>query len=148
MHRHVATLLLLVVQPAFALNNHPRIWLDTATSARLASKVTANDPNWTRVLSYANAALNYKTPLLTIIGATNSNPVQFTTSGTMPLKNGQSIYFGGGTGAVCSGLNSWTCLNTPTAWSGHAPFAWSGVATITGAQTFTVPLDSTNFGSF
>lgn len=139
-------LLALSSQPIWALNPHPRIWLDSATRSTLASKVAKGDADWLKIKSYADTFLGYSPASFTITAATNSNPVQFTISGGMPVATGTPLYIGGATGAACAGLNSWTCVNNPSVLTGSQRTGWT--TTVTGANTFTIPLDSTQFGPF
>ena len=123
--------LLLAAHSAWAMNPHPRIWLDSQELSALAAKVAANDADWLSVKADADSALTHQLPpVVRITGASNTSPVQFTVSGALSFSNGASIYIAGATGG------------------------WSGVptgqltATVTAAHTFTVPVDSTGFGSF
>src|SRR5260370_23718487 len=106
-------LLALSGQPIWALNPHPRIWLDSSTKAALMAKAAKGDADWVKVKSYADSFLAYSPTTFTITAATNSNPVQFTVSGTVPVLTGTPLFIAGATGAACAGLNSWTCINNP-----------------------------------
>src|ERR1039458_7269317 len=125
--------LFLSAHTALALNPHPRIWLDSTMLSELAAKVSAPDADWLAVKATADAVLSYPTTRMTITSATNGNPVRFTVTETLPMLNGGQLYIGGGTG-------SWAAVNILTGNS------WT--ATVTGAHTFTIPVDSTAFGSF
>src|ERR1035437_6816920 len=124
---------LLAAHSAWALNPHPRIWLDAGMLRDLSAKVAANDADWLSVLADANSSLTRRLPpIVKITSATNASPVKFTVSGALPFSNSAEIYIAGGTG-------SWAGVNTTSS---------QYVVTVTGAQTFTIPVDSTEFGSF
>jgi hypothetical protein len=124
--------LLLAGHSAWALNPHPRIWLDAEMLSDLSAKVGASDADWLAVLSDANSSPTTRLPpVVSVIGATNASPVQFTTSGILPLNSGANIIIAGGTGAW-AGVNGTAVV----------------IATVTGTHTFTVPINSTGFGSF
>jgi hypothetical protein len=133
MRKYDYLILLLLAQPVWGLNSHPRIWLDSATRSTLAAKFASGDPDWAQVKAYADIALSKPFQVMTIVSATNSNPVQFTIQGNMPIPTGVVFYLGGGTGA-------WAAVNKPGRSAGY----WT--ATVTGARTFTLPIDSTSFG--
>ena len=125
--------LLLAAHSAWALNPHPRIWLSSQMLTDMAAKVAANDADWVAVKSQANTFVSWSIPTMTITGASNSNPVQFTVTETVPMSSGAILFIGGGTG-------KWAGVNFLTG------LGWS--ATVTGTHTFTIPVDSTSFGSF
>jgi hypothetical protein len=133
----ILTALALYITPAYTqtLNPHPRIWLTSQLMSNLSAKVSASDPDWLSLKAAADAILKEPLPQLTITGATNSNPVQFTTQETLPWNGTVStIYLAGGTGAWAAVVNN-PSIN---------PWA----ATATGTNTFTIPVDSTAFGAF
>src|ERR1035437_8080434 len=126
-------LLTVVAQAATALNPHPRIWLTSQMLADMAAKVATNDADWVQVRAAADRYKTYKIPAVTITGATNANPVQFTVTETVPSSNGGTFYIGGASG-------SWTPVNAMngTGWA----------VTVTGTHTFPIRVDSPSFGSF
>ena len=137
-------LFLLLVAPAlYGLNPHPRLSLDSSTLSLVRTKACRNvdgslitpcttDADWNNLKAAADVAKTNVPPTMTITAATNGSPVQFTITETVPFTSGR-LYLGGGTG-------SWAGVNTlsNTYWN----------ATQTGTHTFTIPVDSTTFGSF
>jgi hypothetical protein len=121
---------LFAAHAAWALNPHPRIWLDSGMRNDLAAKAASLDTDWLSVLADANSSGTTRLPpVVSIVAATNTSRVQFTTSGTQPFSSGANLVIAGGTG-------SWAAVNGTV------------VATVTGANTFTIPVDSSGFGSF
>src|ERR1035438_1454089 len=90
--------LLLAAHSAWALNPHPRIWLSSQMLTDMAAKVAANDADWVAVKSQADTFVSWSIPTMTITGASNSNPVQFTVTETVPMSSGAILFIGGGTG--------------------------------------------------
>jgi hypothetical protein len=130
----IAAVALVTAHSAQALNPHPRLLLDPAELAVIKQKAAANDPDWLSVKAKADSLSKQPILTLTISGATNSNPVQFTTVETIPWTGSPTVlYMGGGTGA-------WTGVNTQT---NHYL-----AGTRTGTNTFTVPVDATAFGAY
>jgi hypothetical protein len=125
--------LLLIAHSAWALNPHPRIWLSPQMLSDLSAKVAAHDPDWIAAKAIADASVSWPLPIMTITGATNANPVQFTIVETVPMASGGSLFIGGGTG-------NWSAINAVTG------AGWT--VTVTGTHTFTIPVDATTFGSF
>ena len=102
----------------------------------VTAKKDAGDPDYLRVKALADTALTLSIPRVTIVGASNSNPVVFTTSEPVPW-NGtlpSSLYLKGATG-------SWAAVQNKPETQGYA-------ATRTGTNTFTIPVDSSAFGAF
>jgi hypothetical protein len=123
-----------IVHSAYALNPHPRLFLDSASLNMIKQKAANNDADWLTVKAKADSLSKQPILTLTISGASNSNPVQFTTVETIPWTGAPTvIYLGGGTGA-------WSGVNTQT---NHYL-----AGTRTGTNTFTVPVDSTAFGPY
>lgn len=127
---------LMSVVASAQMASHPRIWLTPTLISSLQAKKAASATDWSTVLTAANALLTKVPPTITIVAATNSNPVQFTVAeASLPWSQaGMEIAITGATG-------NWSALNNGTAYHG-----WT--MTITGTQTFTVPIDSTAFGTF
>src|ERR1035441_10663303 len=73
--------LLLAGQTVWALNPHPRIWLDPAELARLTAKKTAKDADWLAVKAEADT---YKTYAVTAFArdACPSNSICYTYEGS------------------------------------------------------------------
>ena len=118
-----------------AIGAHPRIWLTSGMLSDMAAKQAAGDPDWIAIKSAADKLITLTVPQITILSASNSNPVVFTTKESLPWVGSVStVYLAGGTGA-------WAGVNNQPATS-----AWTG--TITGVHTFSIPVDSTAFGSF
>src|SRR5262249_44538993 len=113
----------------------PRIWLTTQLLSDISQKRDANDPDWLAVKSAADAYLTQRVPRVTIVAATSTNPVEFTSSENLPWSGTvTSVYLKGASGAW-AGVNNNPAVN-----------AWT--ATATGAHTFTLPVDASAFGSF
>jgi Right handed beta helix region len=115
---------------------HPRIWLTPDSLVTLRAKAARHDPDWEQLKSAADELLGTASPRFTVTAATNSNPVQITLAEAIPWPAKVQIFVGGGTGA-------WAALN-----GGPGERPASLPATRTGRNTFTVPVDSTSFGSF
>jgi hypothetical protein len=133
------------VQPAWSLNPHPRIWLDPATKTTLVAKVAKSDADWVKLKQYADQALSYAIPTVTIVSATNSNPVTFTTSGPIPFNTcdktqARCIWIGGATG-------NWAAINGLQA-TNNQSVTVASATTCSSNCTFTIPVDSTSFGPF
>src|SRR2546430_7918088 len=75
---------LLAVGYVHAINPHPRIWLTSQMLSDLSSKKANSDPDWIAIKSAADDMVSRKLPKLTIVNATNGNPVQFTTAEPLP----------------------------------------------------------------
>src|SRR5262249_6227665 len=88
-----------------------------------------------RVKADADRILSQSMPRFTVTGATNSNPVQFTIAENVPWSGATTVFIGGATGA-------WAAVNA----AGDHPGPVT--ATRVGTRTFTVPIDSSSFGSF
>src|ERR1051325_1716805 len=117
------------------LNPHPRIWLTSQMLADITAKRDSSDPDWMAIKSETDSLLSRSVPRVTIVGATNTNPVQFTTKEPVPWSNTVNpLYVSGGTGA-------WAGANNGPADGGRT-------ATRTGSNTFTIPVDARPFGSF
>ncbi len=114
---------------------HPRIWLTPPVLSALRAKAGSGDPDWLRVKASADQLLARRMPRFTVTAATNSNPVQFTIIEPVPWSRSTPVFIGGATRA-------WAPVNA----SGDRPSPI--VATRVGTKTFTVPIDSTRFGSF
>src|SRR5262249_30465634 len=83
----------------------------------------------------ADAFLEQTPPRVTITGAKNTNPVEFTTREAIPwVESANPVYISGATG-------SWSDANI-------APPAAGRVAVRTGSHSFTIPIDARSFGSF
>jgi hypothetical protein len=121
---------------AQSINSHPRIWLTGEMLATLAAKRDAGDPDYLQVKALADTALTLAVPRVSIVAASNSNPVVFTTSAPVPWTGtlAASLYLKGATG-------SWAAIQNNPETRGYS-------ATRTGSNTFTVPIDSSSFGSF
>ena len=136
----MAALALILAAPsgtrAQSISSHPRIWLTSDVLATVAAKRNSGDPDYLQVKALADKALTLTIPRITITGATNSSPVVFTTSTTVPWSGTLSatLYLKGATG-------SWAGIENSPETRGYS-------ATRTGSNTFTVPIDSSSFGSF
>jgi hypothetical protein len=138
MSRHTAMLLglfLISGSQALSADTHPRIWLTPTLLSALRTKAESGDPDWQRVRAAADRALTRKMPRFTVTAATNSNPVQVTIAEEVPWSGTASVFMGGATGA-------WAAVNA----KGDRPSAIA--ATRAALHSFTVPIDSTAFGSF
>src|ERR1035437_728384 len=124
--------LLLAAHSAWAMNPHPRIWLDSQMLADLAVKARGGDADWTAMLADSASGLNNLPPVVKITAASNASSVQFTSSATLPFSSGALLIIAGATG-------TWTGVNTGDT---------SVTATVTGTYTFTIPVNSSGFGSF
>jgi hypothetical protein len=134
----VAILLGLILRPdsePLHSDGHPRIWLTPAVLSTLRSKAASGDRDWLEVKAYADELLTRRMPRFTVTAATNSNPVQFTIAEPVPWPEATPVFIGGGTGA-------WAAVNA----NGGRPRPIT--ATRVGTRAFTVPIDSTAFGSF
>ena len=116
------------------LQAHPRIWLTSQMQTDLAAKSGAADADWLTLKAAADAFLVQAVPRITVTAATNASPVSFTVSGTVPWNTTTSLYIVGATGG-------WTGVN-------NSPVANAVTATKTSSTTFTIPVDTTAFGSF
>ena len=121
-------------QPLCA-DTHPRIWLTPTVLSALRAKAGSGDPDWAHVRAYADKLLTRQMPRFTVTAATNSDPVQFTIAEPVPWSGSTSVFIGGATGA-------WAAVNA----TGDRPSPTA--ATRAGTNTFTVPINSTAFGSF
>jgi hypothetical protein len=83
----------------------------------------------------ADELLTQPMPRFTVIAATNSDPVRFTIAEPVRWSGSTPIFVGGATGA-------WAAVNA----TGERPTPIK--ATRAGPHTFTIPIDSSNFGSF
>jgi hypothetical protein len=114
---------------------HPRIWLTSQMISDMKAKKAAADPDWVAIKVSADDILSRRIPKLTIISATNANPVVFKTTESLPWHGtAPRVYLAGATGA-------WLPINNNPATNG-----WT--ATAIGANKFSIPVDSTSFGSF
>jgi hypothetical protein len=131
----VFSLLSVVASEAQSITPHPRIWLTSQMISDMTAKKVASDPDWVAIKAAADTILTQTLPKLTIISATNANPVVFTTAEALPWNGAApTVYLTGGAGA-------WAAVN-----NNPNTVAWT--ATATGSNTFTIPVDSTAFGSF
>jgi hypothetical protein len=138
MSRHTALLfcVFLVFGPQrLYADTHPRIWLTPTLLSALRAKADSGDADWQRVRAAADQALTRQMPRFTVTAATNSNPVRFTIAEEVSWSGTASVFIGGATGA-------WAAVNA----TGDRPSAIA--ATRTAVHSFTVPVDSTTFGSF
>jgi hypothetical protein len=115
---------------------HPRIWLTPDYLITLRAKAAKRDPDWQQLKANADQLLAAPLPRFTVTAATNSNPVEITLAESIPWPERVQVFIGGATGP-------WAPLNGG---SGDKPAPQP--ATRTGRNTFTVPVDSTSFGSF
>src|ERR1035437_7130172 len=143
-HRFCVISLFLIGHVVWALNPHPRIWLDTAHLNAVRAKACLNpdgssispcalDADWVSLKKQADTYKTLVSQAMTITAASNSNPVSFTITQTVPWNTAATLFLGGATG-------SWTSVNAT------AGLGWT--ATKTGTHTFTIPIDSSGFGSF
>ena len=138
MHVRVAILLGLFLIPEsqpLPSDTHPRIWLTPNLLSALRAKAASGNRDWLHLKAYADQLLTRRMPRFTVTAATNSDPAQFTIAEPVPWSGSTSVFIGGATGA-------WAAVNA----IGDRPSPIA--ATRTGAHTFTVPIDSTAFGSF
>jgi hypothetical protein len=140
---------------AFAVNQHPRIWLNSTMLSELRAKACIGqssgctiDPDYTAIKADADILKTYIPQKLTVVSMSNSNPMVVTTneaissSGWRGGTGGQAGMFVGGLGGpACTAANSWTCVNTPNS-------RVAMLATQTGPKTFTLPFDSTSWGAY
>jgi hypothetical protein len=113
---------------------HPLNLLDATRLATFRALYTSNDPTMVGYISYIdNTYMTQTMPSFTVISVSNGSPATFTIAeGFGPDASGVAI--GGATGGW-SGLNR-LGINDLV------------LATKTGAFTFTVPINTTSFGSF
>jgi hypothetical protein len=116
-------------------DRHPRIWLTPAVLSALRAKAASGDRDWLSLKRSADQLLARRMPRFTVAAATNSNPVQFTLAEPVPWPATTPVFIGGGTGA-------WSPVNA----AGDRPTPIA--ATRVGSHAFTIPVDSTAFGSF
>jgi hypothetical protein len=116
-------------------DTHPRIWLTPTLRSVLRAKVDSGDLDWLLVKASADQLLTRRMPRFTVTAATNSNPVRFTLAEPVPWPGSTSVFIGGATGP-------WAAVNA----TGDRPSPIA--ATRVGTHTFTVPIDSSVFGSF
>jgi hypothetical protein len=138
MKLHTAILLGILLLPdsePIPQEGHPRIWLTPTVWSALRAKAASGDPDWLQVKADADRLLSRCMPRFTVTAATNSNPVQFTIAEPVPWPASTPVFIGGATGA-------WAAVNA----AGDRPSPVA--ATRVGPHTFTVPIDSTAFGSF
>jgi len=129
------SILSVAAQGGQTVTPHPRIWLTTQMIADMKAKIAASDPDWVAIKASADEILSLRIPKLTIVSATNANPVLFTTAEPLPWHGTATrVYLAGGTGA-------WLRVNNNPAINGWA-------ATAEGANKFSIPIDSTSYGSF
>ncbi len=115
--------------------SHPRLWLGSQMVADIAAKRAASDPDWVAVKASADAIVQQAVPKVTIIAASNTNPVQFTSAENLPWTGtARTVYLAGASGA-------WTAVN-------NQPPAGAWAATKTGSRTFTIPVNASSFGTF
>jgi hypothetical protein len=138
MRVHIPILLVLLMsgdrQVVYA-QTHPRIWLTPTLLSALRTKAESGDVDWLQVKASADQLLTRQMPRFTVTAATNSDPVRFTIAEAVPWSGSTSVFIGGATGG-------WAAVNA----TGDRPSPI--VATRVGANTFTVPIDSTALGSF
>jgi len=114
---------------------HPRIWLTSLMISDMQAKKAVADSDWVAIKAAADGILSRRIPKLTIVSATNANPVVFTTTESLPWHGTATrVYLAGATGA-------WLPVNNKPAINGWA-------ATAKGANRFSIPVDATSFGSF
>ena len=77
---------------ASAINPHPRLWLTPQVLSDIAAKQRSNDADWKVIKSNADGILKLKVPRVTIVRATNTNPVQFTSMETLPWDAGMVTF--------------------------------------------------------
>jgi hypothetical protein len=134
----IAILLGLILMPRpepLRASGHPRIWLTPGVLSSLRAKATSGDLDWLRLEAKADQLLKRPMPRFTVRAATNSNPVQFTLSEPVPWTGTTPVFIAGAT-------SMWRAVNV----TGDRPSPIT--ATRVGAHTFSVPVDSTAFGSF
>lgn len=112
---------------------HPLVQLTPTAVADLQAKLAASDADALSFKATADA-LVMSAPFTgyTFTGATNASPLEFTIVEAVPFTT-SDISLGGGTG-------SWAAVNR----QGLTQIT----ATRTGTHTFTIPVNSTSFGSF
>jgi hypothetical protein len=135
---HISMLIGLLVMSSsepLCADTHPRIWLTPALLSTLRAKAGSGDPDWLNLKARADQLVTRQMPRFTVTAATNSDPVQFTIAEPVPWSGSTAVFIGGATGA-------WTAVNE----TGDRPSPIA--ATRIGTNTFTVPIDSTAFGSF
>jgi hypothetical protein len=113
----------------------PRIWLTPAVLSSVRAKAESGDRDWLRLKDYADQLLTRRMPRFTVVAATNTDPLQFTLAEPVPWSGSTPVFIAGATGA-------WAAVNA----KGDRPSPIA--ATRAGLHTFTVPIDSTAFGSF
>jgi hypothetical protein len=113
---------------------HPVLEMTPALVASMQAKVAANDADWLATKSAADSLAATTMPSFTFTAATNANPVEFTIAETVPWSSIFPVYLMGGSG-------NWAGVN-------HDITEGEWTATRTGAHTFTIPVNSTAFGSF
>jgi hypothetical protein len=128
-------LLLITDSKRLNASGHPRIWLTTTMLSGLRAKAASADPDWLQLKADADRLLTRRMPRFTVTAATNSNPVRFTIAEPLPWSGSTPMFIAGATGP-------WRAVNV----AGDRPSALA--ATRVGSHTFTVPIDSTRFGSF
>jgi hypothetical protein len=137
MKRSILFLAILPVaaRAAQTVGPHPRIWLTSQMIADMGAKRAAADPDWIAIKASADDILSRRIPKVTIVSATNANPVVFTTAESLPWHGDATrVYLAGAT-------REWMRINNNPAING-----WT--ATAKGANRFSIPVDSTAFGSF
>ena len=134
------SVLLLAILPAGVsvaqtVSFHPRIWLTSQMISDMKAKRAAADPDWIAIKASADDILSRRIPKLTIVSATNANPVVFKAAESLPWHGEATrVYLAGATGA-------WRLINNNPAING-----W--IATAKGANSFSIPVDSRSFGPF
>ncbi len=139
MRLRLLLLLASVSLPGWGLSPHPRIWLTSDMMSYLAAKKAANTADWASVAADAATSVTQVIPKLTITTATEANPVQFTvveSLAAMHITTGMEYEI-----AIAGATGAWAGINNTTAYHG-----WT--MTVTGTNTFTIPVDATTFGSF
>jgi hypothetical protein len=130
----IGLVLFTVAEPVHS-DRQPRIWLTPAVLATLRTKAASGNDDWLRLKADADRLVGRQMPRFTVTGATNSNPVQFSSAEPVPWSGATPVFISGATGP-------WTAVNT----IGDRPRPI--VATRVGPNTFSIPIDSSGFGSF
>src|SRR5262245_19079541 len=131
----VLGMLLITNEAPLRSDSHPRIWLTPTVLSALRAKAGSGNPDWLGVKANADQLLMRRMPRFTVTAATNSDPVRFTIAEPVPWSGTTAVFIGGATGA-------WAAVNA----TGGRPSAIA--ATRVGTNTFTIPINSTGFGSF
>jgi hypothetical protein len=136
---HIALLLGLVLLPAsgpIAVDRHPRIWLTPDVLASLRAKAQSGDADWQQLKAQADRLLTQRTPRFTVTAVSNSNPVRLTIAEGVPWSGSTFVFIAGASGP-------WAAVNAS---GGDRPIPIA--ATRVAPNAFTIPIDSSGFGSF